>query len=124
MDDLEQFRYKEQQPPVGPQRNGTTRNPTKIKSTSAFIRGPIPLDWLARAAKIPRCNALVVGLVLFYLAGLTKERDGLVLTIRRCKPFGLERKSVNRGLADLEKSGLIRVTRKVGRSPRVDILSA
>jgi hypothetical protein len=123
MDDLEQFRHKEPTS-VGSQRNETTRNPQKTKSTSAFIRGPIPLDWLARAAKIPRCNALVVGLVLFYLAGLTKDRNGLVVTIRRCKAFGLERKSVQRGLADLEKSGLVRVTRKNGRSPRVDILSA
>ena len=123
MDDMEQFRHTDrllsESKPIG----GVRQSP-KPKTHNPFIRGPIPLDWITRATSIPRRNAMVVGLVLFYLAGLKKERTGLVLTVRRCKPFGLGRKSVQRGLADLEKSGLIRVSRLAGQSPRVDILSA
>lgn len=123
MDDIEQFRHTGDVD-IGNKSVGTSKPSKKTKSVSAFVRGPIPLDWLIRATSIPRRNALVVGLVLFYLAGLNKDRNGLVLTVRRCKPFGLGRKSVQRGLADLEKSGLIRVSRLAGQSPRVDILSA
>lgn len=123
MDNMEQFRHSD----VllgGSKPIGNFSHTPKAKCQSAFIRGPIPLDWVIRATSIPRRNAVVVGLVLFYLAGLNKERTGLVLTVKRCKPFGLARKSVQRGLADLEKSGLIRVSRLAGQSPRVDILSA
>ncbi|MFN9604647.1 MAG: hypothetical protein ACK6A7_14565 [Planctomycetota bacterium] len=122
MDDMEQFRYSDSEQSVAQSaRSKTPKTSTKPRSVAAFIRGPIPLGWLAQAAKVPRRNAVLVGLVLFYLAGLKKDRNGLVLTVRRCKPVGLERKSVQRGLADLEKSGLIRVTRTAGQSPRVDI---
>jgi hypothetical protein len=125
MDDLEQFRYSNSDRTVSQsKRHETPKTSTKPRSVAAFIRGPIPLGWLAQAANIPRRNAVLVGLMLFYLAGLKKERHGLVLTVKRCKPFGLERKSVQRGLADLEKSGLIRVSRAAGKSPRVDIISA
>ncbi len=88
-----------------------------------FIRGPIPLDWLQRTSTIPRRNALLVGLILFYLAGLKSDRQGLVLSVNRCKPFGLGRKGVQRGLAELESAGLVRVDRVSGRCPRVDIVT-
>jgi hypothetical protein len=123
MDDIEQFRHMDGGE-VWNKRVDSPKQSKKTKSVSAFVRGPIPLEWLIQATSIPRRNALVVGLVLFYLAGLNKDRNGLVLTVRRCQPFGLDRKSVQRGLADLEKAGLVRVIRTSGRSPRVDILSA
>ena len=123
MDDIEQFRHIGGDV-VWNNRVDSSKQSKKTKSVSAFVRGPIPLDWLARTTSIPRRNALVVGLVLFYLAGLNKDRNGLVLTVRRCQPFGLGRKAVQRGLTDLEKLGLIRVSRLAGQSPRVDILSA
>jgi hypothetical protein len=117
VDELEAFRYSGNE--LGRKKQATR----KPKTVGAFIRGPIPLDWLGRAAKIPRRNAVLVGLVLFYLAGLASKRDGLVLCVERCKTFGLGRKAVQRGLADLEAAGLVRVDRVVGRCPRVDIVS-
>ena len=123
MDNMEQFRHADSVL-SGSKPAGVAGQSPKTKTPTAFIKGPIPLDWITRATSIPRRNAMVVGLVLFYLAGLKKERTGLVLTVKRCKPFGLARKSVQRGLADLEKSGLIRVSRLAGQSPRVDIISA
>ncbi|MEI8213633.1 MAG: hypothetical protein WCI02_15910 [Planctomycetota bacterium] len=117
MDDLEVFRYShdafgEGKPIAKP----------KSKTIGPFIRGPIPMDWLVRAARIPRRNAVLVGLVLFHLAGMKSERNGLVLCVERCKPFELGRKAVQRGLADLESHGLVRVDRSAGRCPRVDLV--
>ncbi len=121
MHDLEVFRYS------GIELGSKTDNAKPIvkretKTVGAFIKGPIPMEWLAKAARIPRCNAVLVGLVLFHLAGMRSERVGLVLCVERCKPFGLQRKSVQRGLAELESNGLVRVDRVSGRCPRVDIV--
>ena len=118
MEDLEAFRYSDAL--VGKAVESKPR--VKRKTVGAFIRGPVPLDWIANASRIPRRNAVLVGSVLFYLAGLRDERVGLVLSVARCKPFGLGRKAVQRGLADLESNGLVRVERSAGRCPRVDIL--
>ena len=81
------------------------------------------MNWLAIAAKIPRRNAVLVGLMIFHLAGLNRRRDGLTLTVKRCEVFGLGRKSVQRGLLDLEKMGLVSVERSPGRAARVDIIT-
>lgn len=94
----------------------------KPKQTQPFIRGPLPLPWIKRSANISRRSAVVVGLVLWHLAGFREERTDLVLCVSRCEPFGLGRKSVARGLSDLEAAGLIRVKRSPGKCPRVDIL--
>lgn len=115
--DLESYRYSDlavgrRQPKPKPKR----------QSRAPFIRGPIPLAWIRAASSIPRRNALVVGLVLWYLAGLRSERVGLVLCVNRCEPFGLGRKAVERGLRDLEAAGLIRVERSVGQCARVDLI--
>ena len=121
MDDLEVFRYSQDM--VGSVENGgKPKTKQKTVTIGAFIRGPIPMDWLARASRIPRCNAVLVGLILFHLAGLRSGRTELVLCVERCKQFGLGRKAVQRGLADLESNGLVRVDRGPGRCPRVDLL--
>ena len=73
-------------------------------------------------AELVRRNAVLVGLVLFHLAGMRSERIGLVLCVEGCKPFGLGRKAVQRGLAELESNGLVRVDRSSGRCPRVDLV--
>ena len=119
MEDLEKFRYS--QDGFGNVGN-SPKAKRKAKTVGAFIRGPIPMDWLMKASRIPRRNALLVGLVLFHLAGMRSERVGLVLCVERCKPFGLGRKAVQRGLAELESNGLVRVDRGSGRCPRVDLV--
>jgi hypothetical protein len=120
MEDLEAFRYSGAEVAGRKVRRGTGRKPRN--RGAPFIRGPIPVAWLIAAATLPRRNALVIGLVLHYLAGLQSSHRGLVLCVERCKPYGLGRKAVARGLADLEGAGLIRVARSSGRCPRIDIL--
>ncbi len=94
----------------------------EIQATYRVCSWSDPLNWIIRAATIPRCNALTVGIVLWWLAGMRSERVGLVLCVERCKPFGLGRKAVERGLRDLEQAGLVRVDRNVGKCARVDLL--
>lgn len=122
MIDVEEFRIpdclstaKSQAPP------GQVRKGRGCKTTEPFIRGPLPLNWFARASKLPRKNAILVGLVLYYLAGLRRDNVGLVLAAKRCEVFGLGRKAVQRGLKDLERADLVRVTRQPGKAPRVDV---
>ena len=118
--DLERFRLSGSGVVASNKRKPATK---KARTVGAFIRGPMPLAWFVRAANIPRRNALVVGLVLWHLAGLRSERVGLVLCVSRCKPFGLGRKAVERGLRDLQAAGLIRVERGSGRCARVDLVN-
>ncbi len=113
--DLELFRANGIRPPKKQAKK-------KPKQSNPFIRGPIPLGWFVRAANIPRRNALVVGLALWYLAGMRSDHTGLVLCVKRCEPFGLGRKAVERGLRDLEGVGLVRIDRSVGKCPRVELL--
>lgn len=117
--DLERFRLSGSLLPVRKSSLVTNAKPQAVK---AFLRGPIPWGWLIRAGNIPRRNALIVGVVLWHLAGLRSERVGLVLCVNRCKPFGLGRKAVERGLRDLEAAGLVSVVRASGRCARVDLI--
>jgi hypothetical protein len=119
MEDLEIFRYIDDESTEV--ENSLTQD-RRRKPRPAFIRGPISLAWLARANRIPRSNALRVGLMLHYLAGLRSSRKELVLTVKQCKVIDLERKSVQRGLKDLENAQLVRIDRSRGRAPRVEIL--
>lgn len=118
--DLEGFRLQNSMVP----RDGRPVTREKKLQVEPFIRGPLPLGWFIRASQIPRRNALVVALVLWHLAGMAKAKSRLVFCVARCTPFGLGRKSVARGLRDLEEAGLVCVERVRGRCARVDLLES
>jgi hypothetical protein len=102
---------------------GPTRDQRRSpqRTTGRFVKGPIPLDWLAGAAALPG-KALQVGLLLWYLAGLTKRRHDLPLSPSCLPVFGLDRFSAARELTRLEAAGLVTVRRQRGRAPRVTLL--
>ena len=83
------------------------------KPPKRFIKGPIPLEWIQAAARLPG-RSLHVGLVLWYLAGVRRSRQGPI-SYTVASHFGLSRHAVYRGLAWLEEAGLITVLRKHGR---------
>lgn len=87
-----------------------------------FVRGPIPLDWLARAAPLPG-KALAVGLAIWFCAGLRRRRDHLSICGTLLERFGVRRHAGYRGLTALERAGLVTVERRCGRCPRVTILT-
>lgn len=96
------------------------KRPPRHRKGEQFLWGPVPWLWLSAAGKLPGC-ALHVGLVLWWLAGVKKDR-----TVRwepsAGKSLGLNRWVVYRGLAALERAKLVAVDRHNGRCPVVTIL--
>ena len=80
------------------------------------------MSWLRTAAVLPG-KALAVGLVLWFKAGITK-RGEVKMTTKLLHKFGLSRYAGYRGLAALEKAGLVTADRGPGRCPRVTLLPA
>jgi hypothetical protein len=98
----------------------SVRQPLRVLSKGQkFLRGPIPLDWLCKAARLPG-KTLHVGLALWLEAGF---RNSLVVTLSNVsgRQFGLDRNSKYRALKWLEQAGLVAVERKLGRAPMITI---
>jgi hypothetical protein len=95
---------------------------TKLGRTrDRFLKGPIPWNWIIRASRLPG-KALLLGLCLWRLKGATR-RDTVVLSNTELAPFGIDRAAKSRGLAVLEKAGLIRVDRKPRRWSNITLLT-
>lgn len=94
------------------------RKPTK---RVFFLKGPVPMDWLAAAAFLPG-RSLHVGVALWFRSGVEKS-DRVKLPQKLMREFGIDRHAVYRGLRSLEDAGLIAVDRRSGRLARVTILS-
>lgn len=87
-----------------------------------FLRGPIPLNWLCRASRLPG-KTLAVALALWFKAGMSKDGNPKVkLTGKLRRRFGVGRKAASGALDRLETEGLVSVDRHTGRSPRVTLL--
>jgi hypothetical protein len=99
-----------------------TKRPPRPRKRGKFIWGPVPWDWLTSAAKLS-CTAVLVGLVLWHLAGLHKNRR-FRFQYARAAELGLHRNCVYRALCSLERAGLVAVKRGRGRCPVVTILDA
>lgn len=86
----------------------------------AFLKGPVPLDWLARAACLPG-RALHVAIVACYLAGLRNEPT-VKLSPSTLRLFGADRHAAGRALEALQDAGLLQVERHRGRAPVVTLI--
>jgi hypothetical protein len=83
--------------------------------------GPISIAWLSAAAHLPG-KSLHVGVALWFTSGL-QGSPVVSLTNSDSLRFGLDRNAKYRALTWLEEAGLIAVERRLGRAPRVTILS-
>jgi hypothetical protein len=91
--------------------------PRRLGSSQAlFLKGPIPLNWLGRAARLPG-KCLHVALALWYRRGVLKTDEARLpmQLLRDC--FGVSRYAAHRAIANLAHNGLIMATIKRGRSP-------
>ena len=86
-----------------------------------FVKGPIPLDWISKAAQLPG-KSVNAGLACWYLMGLKKTHTFKLSNVVACE-FGLNKDSKARSLKHLERAGLIRCTRTTGRSVVVEMLN-
>ena len=87
-----------------------------------FLKGPIPMDWLSTAARLPG-KSLHVAIAVWFTASLNKSAT-VPLSNLAGLPFGLDRNAKYRALAWLEEAGLIEVERKLGRAPIVTLLGS
>jgi hypothetical protein len=88
-----------------------------------YLRGPIPLAWLSRAAGFRGKAPLAVALAVWFEHGRRKQTE-VKLSWAILRRFGLDRQAGYRGLAELESAGLVAVDRAPGKNPVVRILSA
>jgi DNA-binding transcriptional ArsR family regulator len=117
--DLDQFRVRM---PLSSAQEGTgrRRKPPRHRGREKFLKGPVPLTWLELAARLPG-RALHVGIVIWFLAGLTDCRT-VALSSAVLLRFGVDPRSSYRALVALERAHLVTVQRRRGRHPRVTLL--
>ncbi len=97
----------------------STRLP-RPKAGERFLKGPIPMDWLSAAARLP-VKALHVAIAIWFTASLNKSAT-VPLSNLAGLPFGLDRKRKYRALKWREDENLVSIERKLGRSPVVTLL--
>ena len=85
-----------------------------------FLKGPISMPWLEKAARLPG-RALHVALAVRHQSAL-KRSSTVTLPNKQLVEFGVDRDTKRRGLAALEAAGLLIVERKPGRNPIVTIV--
>ncbi len=79
-----------------------------------FLRGPVSLDWLARATALGKA-ATFVGLECWYRAGLAGSLVFRLNLSRLAVAPKLARSSARRGLLQMERDGLVTVARPAGQ---------
>lgn len=85
-----------------------------------FLRGPIPLEWLGKAAALPG-KTLNVAIALWWLNGMKKGAP-FKLTQRSLQYMHVGREAASDGLRRLEGVGLIKIERKSGQRPTITIV--
>lgn len=84
------------------------------------LYGPIPWSWWLPASRHPGAS-LRVASACWLVAGWRRSAE-FDLAMGGWAELGLSRHSAGRGLSELERAGLVAVTRRPGRSPAVMIL--
>src|SRR5687767_13693876 len=74
-----------------------------------FVRGPIPLEWLHKAAVLPG-KGLHVAIALWWRYGMANGKP-FKLTQRALEHLNVKRDAASAALVRLERAGLIRVYR-------------
>lgn len=87
-----------------------------------FVKGPIPLEWLGRAAALPG-KTINVAIALWWRHGMAKGKP-FKLTRVSLKYLSVERAAASAGLARLEQAGLIQVETRPGQRPLISIVLA
>lgn len=92
------------------------------KRNILYLRGPIPLDWLGSAGRLPG-RTLHVAVALWHLSTLRKSQ-AVKMQAKILQVLGISREVYARALKKMEAEGLVMVERKAGQTPLVTIISA
>ena len=104
-----------------PPKRAEVRRAPRHKPGEKFLKGPIPWEWLTRAARQPG-RALHVAIELWRWAGIKRTREVSLSLSSAAQELGTSRSALSRGLRALEVAGLVSVERKAGRKPTVTLL--
>ena len=86
-----------------------------------FIKGPLPLGWVAAATRAGHPLALPVLLALKHKAD-TRRQPWVKPPATVLRLFGVDKDGRSRAIAALERAGLVEVRRRKGRPPLVRLL--
>jgi hypothetical protein len=90
----------------------------RVRVTGRFLKGPVPMAWIAAADE---AGALMVGMCLWYLRGLNKA-ETFKVSNAALAPWGVNRERKARGLRKLAEAGLITLETRPNASPMVTVL--
>ena len=96
------------------------RSTSRRTKRGRFLKGPISWAWLSAAGQLPG-HALHVAIEIRLWAGI-KRTNHFVFSVSGLTALGVSRSSGHRGLAALEREGLVSVDRQPGRKPRVTVI--
>jgi hypothetical protein len=117
--DVDMFRLQPTTP-LEARRSFAAPTPPRQK-TEPFLRGPIPVWWLAKAAACGGA-AVAAGLCLWFMRGVNKSNDPIKVTRSVRRRFALSGDQMRRGLHSLKAAGLVEfVTGGRGRCAVVSI---
>jgi hypothetical protein len=91
------------------------------RKRDGYIRGPLPLPEVIAAGRLPG-KALLVWLFLRHRMRMTGQ-DEVTLPNGLVEVGGVDRNAKARALLELERAGLIHVTRAPGRTPRISLVT-
>jgi hypothetical protein len=86
-----------------------------------FVKGPIPLEWLAAVAALEG-KCLNVALAIQWLNGMSSGRS-FTLTPKALRSLNVSDDTANGCLSLMEKAQLISVRRRAGRRSEISVLS-
>ena len=116
--DIEALRLKEKDL-AALAKKPSTRPPRHLPG-GGFLKGPVPLDWLTSAGRLPH-QALQVGVLLWVEAGIRRNKT-ITFCLVRGEAMGLGEYTTRRALRQLQAAGLVSIARKPGRGLEVTIL--
>src|SRR3954451_24687560 len=101
--------------------SGPEGGPGPARREAQFIKGPLPLGWVAKAARAGHPQAVPVLLALKYKAD-TLRQPWVKPPAAVLRLFGVDRAARSGAIAALERAGLVQVQRRRGRPPLVRLV--
>lgn len=85
-----------------------------------FLKGPIPIAWLSRAARLPG-KAINVALAIFWLRGMNAD-ERIKLNRKTLGLFYVSADAASDALRRLEENGLVRLHKSPGQRHLIEVL--
>jgi hypothetical protein len=95
-------------------------SPRLRRRPGAFLKGPVPINWLLRAMALPG-RALHVAVLLWWKAGCERKKT-VHFPLSRGAEGGLDRHATRRGLRALADAGLVSLRHQPNQAWDVTLL--